>query len=154
MAVIGKSDDLRRQRVHIRERFPLFSDRNGPVGKDPDDGVLPDEIQLNTKVFQTVRAGIQVRHRADGRITAAGRSQRAAGKGLLIRKSRLTEVHVHVGEAGKNGERFTGNDLIVRRSGAAETENTVKNGNILSSDIAVTVYVDVGKQGTDGGLLS
>ena len=50
-----------------------------------------------------VRHGIEVGHGADDRAAASGRCAGAGEDGLLIRKTRLAKVNMHIAEAGKNG---------------------------------------------------
>ena len=73
---------------------------DGPVGQDADHGVLPDGVQLRLQGLHAVRHRIQVRHGAYGGIAAVGRRQRAGADGLLIRKTRLSKMHMHINETG------------------------------------------------------
>ena len=69
----------------------------------------------------------------------------SACDGLFIRKSRLAEVHVHVGEAGKKSILIGGDDPVEIEYMASELKHVVNNGNILFPDIAVTVNIDIGE---------
>ena len=59
-------------------------------------------IPLDVQVLHTVRYRVQVRHGADRGVAAPGGCPAACGDGLLIRKTRLSEMHMHVTKAGKN----------------------------------------------------
>ena len=103
LSVIGKGDDSGRKALQVRQRLPLLSPGDGAVGVDGNDGGPVNEPLLDGKIFRAVRHRIQVWHGAHRRIAPPGRRPGAGGDGLLIRKSRLSEMHMHITKAGENG---------------------------------------------------
>ena len=67
-----------------------------------DTGGVPDLFQLQIQAFHTVRHRVQVGHGAHRRVAAPGGGPASRGDGLLIRKSRLSEMHMHITKTGKN----------------------------------------------------
>jgi hypothetical protein len=65
-------------------------------------GTLPDALQLMLKMDCRVRNGIQIGHGANCGITAPCGGKRAGFDGLFIRKSRLSEMYMHITKARKN----------------------------------------------------
>ena len=101
-AVVGKPHYVGRHALQVGKRFALFADCDGTVGVDVNAGGFLDETALNPKILHTVRHRVQVGHGADRGIAAPGGCPAACGDGLLIRKTRLSEMHMHVTKAGKN----------------------------------------------------
>ena len=100
LAVIGKGHHVRGHGIQVRQPLPFFALRNGAVGQDADHRVPADGIQLRLKVFHAVRHRVQVGHGAHRGIAAMGRRQRSGADGLLIRKTRLSEMYMHINETG------------------------------------------------------
>ena len=86
----------------VCELLALFADRDRPVGMNMDERVLLDERALKVQRVDTVGDGVQVRHVGNVGKAAVRGSQCAGADGLLIRKTRLSEMHMHVTKAGKN----------------------------------------------------
>ena len=101
-AVVGKTHHARRHALQVGKRFALFADGDRAIGVDVDAGGFLNETALNPKILHTVRHRVQVGHGADRGIAAPGGCPAACGDGLLIRKTRLSEMHMHVTKAGKN----------------------------------------------------
>ena len=99
-SVIGKSDAAALEGVEIHQFLPEPSDRDGPVGEYPDEGVPVDGFLFHGQMLQAVRHGIEVGHRANERVSASRGGPAAAADGLFPGLSRLTEMHVKVGESG------------------------------------------------------
>jgi len=68
------------------------------VGRHIDDRIRADALQLGGKRLQTVRRRIQIGHGAHAAVSAVRRSKRAGRNGLLIRKTRLTKMYMHIYE--------------------------------------------------------
>ena len=100
VAVVGKGDHISGHAVHVGQGFPGLVHGDGPVGEYADDGVPSEDIQLGLQVFDAVGHRVQVRHGADGGVAAPGRRQCAGANGLLIGKARLTQMNMHICEAG------------------------------------------------------
>ena len=90
LAVIGKGHHVRGHGIQICQLLPFFALRNGAVGQDADHRVPADGI----------RHRVQVGHGAHRGIAAMGRRQRSGADGLLIRKTRLSEMYMHINETG------------------------------------------------------
>jgi hypothetical protein len=67
-----------------------------------DAGVVGNEFFLNPQVFVGVRHRVQVGHGADSGLAAPGAGFGAGGNGLLIGKTRLTQMHMDIHETGQN----------------------------------------------------
>ena len=106
-SVIGIAAHIPCQAFHVHQLLTLFPQRDGAVGMHPDAGVLPDERQLLFQMRFRIRHGGKVGHGAHVGVAPMGRSQAAGQYGFFIRKTRLTEMHMHVTQAGKNNK-FTG----------------------------------------------
>ena len=100
-AVVGEGADLRGQPRQIGQLPPRPLPADAAVGHHAHLRRVADARQLRGQVRRTVRRRGQVRHGADGGIAAPGRRRGARRDGLFIRKTRLTEVHMHIGETGK-----------------------------------------------------
>ena len=101
-AVVGKTYHVGRHALQVGKRFALFADGDRAIGVDVDAGGFLDEAALNSQILHAVRHRVQVGHGADRGIAAPGGCPAACGDGLLIRKTRLSEMHMHVTKAGKN----------------------------------------------------
>ena len=117
-AVVGEPDDVRGQRREI-DQLPAapLPHRDGGVGHDPHHGVAADQVGLHPQVFGRVGHRIEVGHRADGRIAAAGRRHRAGGDGLLVREARFAQVDMHVDQSGHNVPAAQIDRAVGRRAG-------------------------------------
>ena len=97
-AVVGKAGDVRRELLHVR-KLPAAAVRGDrAVGRHVDDRIRADALQLRGKRLQTVRRRIQIGHGTHAAVSAVRRSKRAGRNGLLIRKTRLTEMYMHIYE--------------------------------------------------------
>ena len=101
MAIIGKSNNSRCHAIQISKLLPLFIHSNAPVRKNLDTGILTDDLPLLLQVFHAVRNRIQIRHGTYGCITASRPGHGTGTDRLLIRKTRLTKVYMHIRETGK-----------------------------------------------------
>ena len=96
-AVVREPHDLRSQRREVRQfAAPALSHGDRPVGDDPHRSVAADDLQLPFEVLRRIGRRVQVGHRADRRIAAAGRRGRTRGDGLLLREARFAQMDMHV----------------------------------------------------------
>ena len=102
LSVIGEGDDMGGQSLQIRQSLPLLAYGHGAVGMDPDHGVPLNGLQLGPEMGQAVRHRVQIGHGAHIGIAPSGGGQGTGTNGLLIRKTRLTEMYVHIRKTGKN----------------------------------------------------
>jgi GTP pyrophosphokinase len=94
-----------KQEKKARETLEILAPlahRDGAVGHHRDVGLVGDEGQLLLQVFPAVGHRIQVGHGADRGVAAPGGRGTAGADGFFIRKTRLTKMHMHIGETGKN----------------------------------------------------
>ena len=97
-AVVGKAGDIGCELLHVR-KLPAAAVRGDrTVGRHVDDRIRADALQLGGKRLQTVRRRIQIGHGAHAAVSAVRRSKRAGRNGLLIRKTRLTEMYMYIYE--------------------------------------------------------
>ena len=97
-AVVGKAGDIGRELLHVC-KLPAAAVRGDrAVGRHIDDRIRADALQLGGKRLQTVRRRIQIGHGAHATVSAVRRSKRAGRNGLLIRKTRLTKMYMHIYE--------------------------------------------------------
>ena len=97
-AVVGKAGDVGRELLHVR-KLPAAAVRGDrTVGRHINDRIRADALQLGGKRLQTVRRRIQIGHGAHAAVSAVRRSKRAGRNGLLIRKTRLTEMYMYIYE--------------------------------------------------------
>ena len=99
--------ELERQEAELEERvhhlmlvIPNIIDPSVPIG--PDFGMARDQLLLNAQVLQTVRHRAQVWHGAHRRVSSGGRCRCPGGDCLLIRKTRLPKMHMHIDETWNN----------------------------------------------------
>ena len=104
-SVVGEAAHAPAQRRHVGQfALALLPHRDGRVRTHINNRFALNQRFLHCQMLRAVRRRIQIRHRADGRISAV-RTCRAAGRnGLLIRKSRLTQMHMYIHKAGKKGK--------------------------------------------------
>ena len=100
LSVVGESHHIGGHGVQVRQFPALLTFRDGPVGQNADHGVFLNGVQLHLQRLHAVRHRIQIRHGAYGGIAAVGRRQRAGADGLLIRKTRLPKMYMHINETG------------------------------------------------------
>ena len=100
VAVVGEGDDVPGHARHVGEGFPGLIHGDRAVGTNVDNSVPFDDVQLGAQVGYTVGHRVQVRHGADGRVAAPCRRHRAGANGLLIGKTRLSQMYVYICEAG------------------------------------------------------
>ena len=107
--------------------------RYRPVGQHADERAAPDGRQLGLQVLGAVRHGVEVGHGADGGEAAASGRERAALHRLLIRKSRLSKMYMHIGETGKK-------ETVIEfknRNALAGGDITPQTGNHAAGDLHV-----------------
>ena len=100
LSVVGESHHIGGHGVQVRQFPALLAFRDGPVGQNADHGVFLNGVQLHLQRLHAVRHRVQIRHGAYGGIAAVGRRQRAGADGLLIRKTRLPKMYMHINETG------------------------------------------------------
>ena len=100
LSVVGESHHIGGHGVQVRQLPALLAFRDGPVGQNTDHGVLLNGVQLHLQRLHAVRHRIQIRHGAYGGIAAVGRRQHTGADGLLIRKTRLPKMYMHINETG------------------------------------------------------
>ncbi len=98
--VVGKGDNERRQSFQIGKLASRLADGDGGVGADRDARVARDDRGLLAQMPDAVRHGVEVRHCAHSGIASARRGAAAARDRLLIRKTRLAKMHMHVAKTG------------------------------------------------------
>ena len=101
-AVVREPRRIRGHGFQVRQGLALLPPGDGPVGVDMDHRVPADDLQLLLQVLPAVRHRIQVRHGAHVGEAPPGGCQGAGADGLLIRKSRLSQMNVHINETGKH----------------------------------------------------
>ena len=112
--VVGKRADIGRHGRHVGKHLALLPHRNRPVGQHLHAGVARDDAALRFERFETVRHGVQVRHRAHRAVAAVRRRARARVDRLLIGKTRLAEVNMHIRKAGEHVEGMKCNCAALR----------------------------------------
>ena len=100
--VVAEGAHPRRKALQVGKLLALFAHADRAVGQHADHRVPTDNVQLGLKVRNAVRHRIQVRHGAHRGAAAPRRRPTAASNRLLVRKTRLPEVHMHVRETGKH----------------------------------------------------
>ena len=98
--VIAKTDDIGRHRRKICQPFALFAGGDGAVRPDINAGVFFDDGSLDVQIFQSIRHRVQIRHREDMSVTGGCRRHRAAQNRFLIKKSRLSQMYMHIHKRG------------------------------------------------------
>jgi hypothetical protein len=101
--VVGKPGDFSGECPVVRQ-FPtaLLSDGDATVGQNGDERGISDEFKLALKMRRAVRRRLDVGHGADKRKAAARRGRRGRRNRLLIRKSGLPQMNVHICESRNN----------------------------------------------------
>ena len=99
-SVVGEGDHPGRQLFQIGQSLSPLAQGDGAVGIDLHLRLGFDQGLLRGQVFRAVRHRVQIRHGADGGITAPGRRGGAGGYGFLIRKARLAQMYMYIAKAG------------------------------------------------------
>ena len=110
-AVVGEARHIRSHGGKIRQGLALLPTSNGSVGGDADHRVFLDQGQLLGQGLPAVGDRAEVGHGADLGEAPPGSGASAGGNGLLIRKSRLSQMNMYINETGKNGGVMKVNDL-------------------------------------------
>ena len=105
-SVVGECADLIRHALHIGELFAFFADGYRAVGQNFYRRAALYRVQLNLQMLRAVRHGVEVRHRADRRVSSVRRGGRAGSDGFFIRKTRLSEMHMNITKTGHNNISF------------------------------------------------
>ena len=105
-SVVGECADLIRHALHIGELLAFFADGYRAVGQNFYRRAALYRVQLNLQMFRAVRHGVEVRHRADRRVSSVRRGGRAGSDGFFIRKTRLSEMHMNITKTGHNNISF------------------------------------------------
>ena len=148
LAVVGKAHGIRGHGRKICQFLALFASGDGAVGIDADRRVPGNGLQLRTEAICTVRHRLEVGHGAHGGVTACRSSGSAGGNGLLIRKTRLTQMHMHIGETWnkKTIMQFDHTKAIPRKRGGNGNNTALVNGNIQTLKTAVPEHAAAGQQ--------
>ena len=136
LAVIGKGDHPPRHGLHVGQLLPPLAPGDGSVRVHGDEGGAGDGLLLAAQRLPILRHGGEIGHGAQRGVAPPGRRRRAAADGLLIRKTRLPQMHMHICETGKN-HHIPG---INGNTGALGTDgghNTAGKKNILLPEYAV-----------------
>ena len=100
-SVVGEGDHIRGHTGQIRQMFPLLAHSDRAVGVDMYRRRLRDQPLLERQRGAAVRNGVQIGHGGHvGKASVSG-GHRAGADGLLIRKSRLSKMYMHIHETGK-----------------------------------------------------
>ena len=105
-SVIRKRNGFLGKPRHIGKLLALLAFGDRRIGIDRYGCVFCDDIQLRFQRLFAIRHRGQIGHRTHRGISAVRRRHRPGLDGLLIRKTRLSEVHVHITETGKNNVFF------------------------------------------------
>ena len=97
-SVVGEGDHIRGQ---IRQMFPLLAHSDRAVGVDMYRRRLRDQPLLERQRGAAVRNGVQIGHGGHMGKASVGSGHRTGADGLLIRKSRLSKMYMHIHETGK-----------------------------------------------------
>ena len=143
-AIVGEACYPGRQGCHVRQfALALLPQGDGAVGRDADDRVPGDDFLLRPQMLVAVGGGIQVGHSAHLGVAATGAGHRPRADGLLIRKTRLTQMHVHIHETGKNSKAVQFKNMIRAFSGkpaATGGDNTVLHHQIHGKQPALVIH--------------
>ena len=101
-SVVGERADFVGHSFHVCELFAFFADGYRAVGQNFYRRAALYRVQLNLQMFRAVRHGVEVRHRADCRVSSVRRGGRAGSDGFFIRKTRLSEMHMNITKTGHN----------------------------------------------------
>ena len=98
LAVVGKADAKGGKLLQRRRLLPFFPHGKGGKGMYAHAGISFDYIQLLLHMRCAVRHRGKVGHGAYIGKAAAGGSRSAGGNGFLVRKTRLSEMHMNITE--------------------------------------------------------
>ena len=101
-AVIREGYAIRRKARHIGQLLAPLADGYRRIRVNAYHRIPLDYIYLLLYIFYVVGHGIQIRHGADIGISPVRRRKRAAFDRFFIKKSRLSEMHMHITESRKN----------------------------------------------------
>jgi len=115
MAIVGQSDNSGFvQRADGGEFLALHADGDAAGREDIYTGRFERPLAHECDGVGAVRGRIGVRHGQDAGETTRGRRARAAGNRLFLASTRLTQMDVHVDEAGCNDESLRVDDRYGR----------------------------------------
>lgn len=152
--VVRKAADLRGHVGHVGELGALLPARYRAVGQYVYDGVTLYYVQLLRECGCVLRHGTEVRHGADGGVAAPRGSLGAGFYRLLIRKTRLSKMYMHIDKTGNNKTiikitntyALTGNDTGLNTGDdAVQNLNVGGNKDPLTEDLAA-FYDDAAHQ--------
>ena len=114
-AVVGKSDHLRSQSRKVDQlAAAALSQRDRAVGFHAHHGVAADDRQLFAERRRRIGRRAEVGHRADRSVASPGRRRGTRGDGLLLRETRLAQVHMHVDQPRHEAEPPEVHDPVAR----------------------------------------
>ena len=99
-AIVREGHAAALEGLHVHHLKALAAHGDGGVRPHVDDCVPADQFQLLLKVLRAVRGGGEVGHRAHGGVSAGRSRHTPAQDGLLVGKTGLAEVYVHVRKGG------------------------------------------------------
>ena len=105
-SIIGKGTNMRCQCIKIRKSFAFFTISDGTIRQDFNQSGFFDGFQLRCQCFGTIGHWIQVRHSANGGVTAVCCRLCTGTDGLFIKKSRFSQMRMNINETGKDSETF------------------------------------------------
>lgn len=111
-------------------------------------GVAADDLRLPGQMLRGVGCGIQVRHRADGRIAAACGCGRTHSDGLLLRESRLAQVDMYVHESRHEPTPAEADDAVVGTPLADRDDASLFDGDFARFEAAAAEDPCVGVNGS------
>ena len=131
--IVRKGAAVRGHGLQIGELLPALAAGYRPVGQYADERAAAYRLYLGVQVLKAVRHGVQVRHGADCGEAAPRGGKCAALHSLLIRKSRLSKMYMHIGETGKK-------ETVIEfknRNALAGGDITPQTGNHAAGDLHV-----------------
>ena len=101
-SVVGESGNIRSHFLQVCQDFPLLPYGNRTVRINMNGRRVFNQLSLHLQIFQAVRHGLQIGHGTHTGVPASCTSRRSGFDCFLIRKSRLSEMYMHITKAGKN----------------------------------------------------
>ena len=135
LAVVGKAYAQRGKLLKGRRLLPLFPHGKSGKGMHAHAGVLLDYIQLLLYMRCAVRHRGKVGHGAYIGKAAAGGSRSAGGNGFLVRKTRLSEMHMNITE--RREYKFIGKIFILAIIGKLR----YKGGGQLKAAVCISAAI-------------